>query len=270
MRISGLISPNGLAAALGEPRVRVVDVRSSLDDEDAGERAYREGHIPGAVYLDWLRDLSDPHDPVPGQIAPPARFADSMGRAGIGDDTLVVAYDDNLLFTAARLAWCLRYYGHDNVRVLDGGLPRWIREGRELTREWPSPPPREFTPRPQPGLRRTKDDVLELVRGGRALLDCRMDATWAQAGAHIPGAKRLPAPSLLEEDGAMRSAASIRGLARAIGIELYDPVVLYCGAGVSASEAFLALSGAGFHHVSVYDGSWSEWAADDSVPKAHH
>ncbi len=267
-----LISAGGLAALAGRADVRVVDVRWSLDDPDEGERYYEHSHVAGAVYLHWYRDLSDPGDPILGQIVPPERFRETMERAGIGDDTLVVGYDDNVIFMAARLAWCLHYYGHARVRWLDGGFPKWVTEGRPVAAGRHEPPARAaFTPRPHHALRRTKDDVLTLVRDGETLLlDCRMDRTWTETGAHIPGARRLPAPSLLRDDGTLRQAGEIAALARAAGARPGEPVVLYCGGGVSASAAYLALRTAGFEELSVYDGSWSEWSVDPETPKEAH
>jgi thiosulfate/3-mercaptopyruvate sulfurtransferase len=261
-----------LNARLDDPELRVVDVRFSLDDPDWGRREFEAGHVPGAVYLHWLDDLSDPDDPVDGQLAPPERFRQTMESAGIGDGTLVVAYDDGVIFMAARLAWCLRSYGHDAVRILDGGLPAWMREGRPVE---PGPAravtPARFTPRLVESIRATKDDVLEALADGEAvLLDCRMDATWNAVGQHIPGARRLPAPTLVDAEGRLRPPEDVRELAEAAGASPGDRVVLYCGGGVSASLAFGALEDAGFQDVVVYDGSWTEWGADPATPKADH
>jgi thiosulfate/3-mercaptopyruvate sulfurtransferase len=267
-----LVSTDVLHGRLGAPGVRVVDVRYSLDDPEWGRLAFEAGHVPGAVYLHWLDDLSDPEDPVDGQLAPPERFRATMEAAGIGDETLVVAYDDGVIFMAARLAWCLHSYGHDRVGILDGGLPAWVREGRPLE-PGPSEPvePARFTPWPVPGLRATKADVLEAVSAGDAvLLDCRMDATWDAAGQHIPGARRLPAPSLVDADGRLRPPEAVSELASAAGAKPGDRVILYCGGGVSASLAFAALKQAGYEQLVVYDGSWTEWGADPATPKADH
>lgn len=267
-----LVSTDALAAALDDPDVRVVDARYSLDDREWGRREFEAGHIPGAVYLHWLDDLSDPGDPVDGQLAPPERFRQTMESAGIGDQTLVVAYDDGVIFMAARLAWCLRSYGHDAARILDGGFPAWMREERALE-SGPARPvaPARFTPRPVPAIRATKDDVLAALSGGTAvLLDCRMDATWNAVGQHIPGARRLPAPSLVDSGGHLRPSEEVRELAAGAGASPADRVVLYCGGGVSASLAFGALECAGFADLAVYDGSWTEWGADPATPKAQH
>jgi thiosulfate/3-mercaptopyruvate sulfurtransferase len=266
-----LVSTEWLSSHLSDPSVRIADLRWALSDPLEGERQYEQGHIPGAVYLDWLRDLSDPDDAVAGQIAPPERFVAAMARAGIGDDTLVIAYDDNIIFMAARLAWLFHYYGHDNLRILDGGFPTWLAEGRPVETARPRPAAARFTPKAQPALRMTKDDVLAVVwQGDRQLFDCRMDSTWLAAGAHIPGASRLPAPTLLEPSGTWRSTEEIAQIAGRSGADPDQPIVLYCGGGISASAAYVALRMAGYRNLAVYDGSWSEWSADPSTPKETH
>jgi thiosulfate/3-mercaptopyruvate sulfurtransferase len=267
-----LISTDRLAGLLGDPGVRVVDVRLSLDDRDAGLRAYEEAHVPGAVFMDWYTDLSDLDDPVPGQLAPPDRFRATMERAGIGDGTSVVAYDDGLIFMSARLVWSLRSYGHDDVQILDGGWPKWVAEGRPVeTGPARRHGPADFTPRGPSALRATKQDVLDVLeRRDAVLLDCRMDATWDAAGAHIPGAERLPAPSLVGDDGTLLAADELARRAEAAGAPRDQAIVLYCGGGVSASLAFGALSTLGYENLRVYDGSWSEWEADPDTPKQAH
>jgi thiosulfate/3-mercaptopyruvate sulfurtransferase len=265
------IGPDEAAELASRPDVRIADVRWSLDDDEAGERAFAEGHLPGAVYLHWLRDLSDPGDPVEGQLAPPDRFRQAMERAGIGDDTLVIAYDDNAIFLAPRLCWALQAYGHDRALWLEGGYPGWLRSGRPVTTAPAAPRPATFTVRERPELRRTKADVLAaLDAGGPPLFDCRMDATWGASGAHIPGARRFPAPALLDDDGRLRSPRETACLAEQAGIPRDAPSILYCGGGVSASAAHVALRAAGFSQTSVYDGSWAEWGADPGTPKAPH
>lgn len=266
-----LVSTEEAAGLLGDPGVRFVDVRWSLADPDAGEREFERAHVPGATYLHWYRDLSDPDDPILGQLAPPELFRESMERAGIGDATRVVAYDDGVIFMAGRLAWCLHVYGFENVRVLDGSFAKWQREGRPVE-SGPAAPrePAAFTPRPVAGLRATKEDMLSILGRPVALLDCRMDETWDAAGAHIPGAGRFPAPSLVGPDGTLRPAAELERLAADAGILLDQPAVLYCGGGVSAAWAYAALRTLGHDNVRVYDGSWSEWEADPETPREQH
>jgi thiosulfate/3-mercaptopyruvate sulfurtransferase len=269
--MTAFISTDALAARLPSPDVRVVDVRWHLDDPGAGERAYAAAHIPGAVYLSWLGDLSSETDPVPGQLAEPERFARVVGAAGIGPATTVVAYDDGGIYMASRLVWALRHYGHADAFILDGGLPAWQREDRPVTSVVDLPEPREY-PVPSPhGLRATKEDVLSaLERGDTAIVDCRMDSTYKSSGAHIPGATRLPSPGLFDGGGLLHDASVLREMAERSGIIGDHPAILYCGGGISASAAYLALREAGIDGLTVYDGSWTEWGADPSTPKEAH
>ena len=272
LRSHYLITPDKLRARLGEPGLVVIDARWDLDDHDGGRNAYRSGHVPGARYISWLDDISDPADAVAGQLAGPADFARAMSAAGVDDTSEVVAYDDNTIFMAARLLWALRVYGHDRVRVLDGGWPAWVHSGGPTEKVIPPSGAANFTPAPARDFRLTKDQMLAAVESNEMqIADCRMDGTWYAAGAHIPGAVRLPAPSLLRpENGTVRDAAGVRQLLAAAGIDAGRPIALYCGGGVSASEAFMALRTAGIQTARVYDGSWSEWGADSATPKTSH
>jgi thiosulfate/3-mercaptopyruvate sulfurtransferase len=272
LRTHYLIASDELRARLGEPGIAVIDARWDLGDRDAGRNAYRAGHIPGARYVSWLDDISDPADPIAGQLAGPADFARAMSAAGVDDSSEVVAYDDNTIFMAARLLWALRTYGHDRVRVLDGGWPAWVRSGGPADKAVPSPAAVHFAPGPARDLRLTKDQMLAVVESGAMqVADCRMDSTWYAAGAHIPGAVRLPAPVLVRPgDGTVRDAAEVRRLVAEAGIDASRPIALYCGGGISASEAFMALRTAAIQTARVYDGSWSEWEADPATPKTPH
>src|ERR687889_150376 len=180
-----LVTTDWLAAHLDDEKVRVVDIRGYVDKTDLGggrqkaaylaaREEYDEAHIPGAVYVDWTSDITDPDDPVPAQIAPPERFADLMGSLGIGDDTSVVVYDHAGGQFATRLWWALTYYGHDGVFVLDGGWKKWTAEDRPTTAEVPEPEPAVFSPEPQSGWRTDAQDLLATSEGGDALvLDAR-------------------------------------------------------------------------------------------------
>lgn len=268
-----LITTQELMAVRGQPDVVVIDVRYSLDGRDEGYDLFAAGHIPGAVYLHWLDDWSDPDDPVEGQLAGPERFAEAMRRAGVDDDTHVVVYDDAALFMAARMVWALHHYGHTDAQVLDGGLPKWIAEGGPVeTGTGAQPAPGSFSvPTTISDTRLTKEDVRGLVEAQDGpLLDCRMDRTWEESGQHIPGAGRLPSPTLVREDGTLLSPEEIRALVEAQGVGGDGPVSLYCGGGVSAAQGWLAMRTAGYAHPRVYDGSWSEWSIDPDTPKAAH
>src|SRR5918995_1959932 len=175
-----LVTTDWLAEHLRDPDLRVVDIRGYVKRTSLGEgrqRAeylgarveYDESHIPGAVYVDWTRDITDPGDPVPVQVAPPGRFAQLMGSLGIGDDARVVVYDHAGGQFATRLWWALTYYGHDSVFVLDGGWRKWTAEDRPTTAEVPEPEPAVFTPEPRSGWGGEAEGLLATSEGGDAL-----------------------------------------------------------------------------------------------------
>jgi thiosulfate/3-mercaptopyruvate sulfurtransferase len=278
-----VVSAEWLRANLGEPGLRVVDIRGRVLPPGNDPRyvprpaEYAEGHVPGAVFVDWTRDIVDRSDPVPVQIAKPAAFAAKMGELGIGDDTLVVAYDDYRHIFAGRLAWALRYYGHDAVRILDGGWTSWLGGGHPSTREVVRPASACFTPRPRPALRKTADDVASaLGRDDVLLLDARPadqyegTASAAARAGHIPGARNVPYPRLV--DAQTGKFLGRDGLARAFdeaGIDVANlprEVVVYCNGGVSCTVPLQALEILGRNDVAVYDGSWNEWGNDERRP----
>src|SRR5947207_15485464 len=180
-----LVETTWLAEHLHDPNVRVVDMRGYVrtTEQDGIQYAryvgardeYEQAHIPGAVYIDWTRDIVDLQDPVEAQIAPPEPFAEVMGQLGIGDQHLVVAYDAHPASQfATRLWWALNYYGHEQVAVLNGGLPKWKRENRSRVTDIPTYPPGTFTTIPQAQLRATAEDVLTFLgQQGVAMVDAR-------------------------------------------------------------------------------------------------
>lgn len=262
-----------VADMLGRPDVRIVDTRASLADGSDGRRMWAAGHIPGAVHADWITDWGTTVNGVEGMLPPPDQFADVMSRLGIGNDTFVVAYDDNVLFTASRLAWALLHYGHERVAVLDGGFPAWQKAGHAISTDEADghPEPREFCPGTPQGLRREMAEVRALLeRDDVTVVDCRMEETFRAAEGRIPGATRLPAPNLVDEDGRFKTRAQITEMATEAGIDKDRPTVLYCGGGVSASAVFIALRNAGYDNLSVYDGSWSEWSQHAENPIERH
>lgn len=269
------------AGARPPEALRVVDTRFYLDPARRGRDAWRAGHIPGAVFLDMDEDLSAPgggRGLAPGRHPWPSeqKVASVMGRAGIGGGVRVVAYDDNAGGSAARLWYLLRAHGHDEVAVLDGGLAKWIAEGRPLSTEEPAVEPRTFTGRLRPGYVVTKNEMLaRLADAGRLVLDARAAERYRgesepvdpRAG-HIPGALSAPWMANLTA-GALpvfRAPGELRERYRALGAEGRTPVV-YCGSGVTACHDLLALHLAGLRGT-LYAGSWSEWSSDPALEAA--
>jgi thiosulfate/3-mercaptopyruvate sulfurtransferase len=271
-------------AHAGSGRLCIVDIRGTVRPPGSKPRylpnreEYDRAHVPGAVFVDWTRDIVDEGDSVPVQLAQPEAFARAMSSIGVGDGTMVVAYDDHDHIFAGRLAWALRYYGHDTVRILDGGWPRWVAEGRPTTSEVPRPTEHvTFTPRPRPSLRRTSADVARsLGRSDVVLIDARPRDQYTGASSaaarsgHIPGAHNVPYAELVDRATCqfLRPEALAAAFARAgvpVGT-LPREVIVYCNGGVSCTVPLAALQMLGRGDVCVYDGSWNEWGSDPSLP----
>ena len=282
-----LVDTGWLQGRLEDPGLRVVDIRGYVKKTDLGDgrqraeylparEEYDEAHVPGAVFVDWTRDITDPEDPVPAQISPPARFADLMGSLGIGDETHVVVYDHAGGQFATRLWWALTYYGHDRVSVLDGGWNKWTDEGRPTSAEVPNPASATFAPKAREGWRKEAEEVLSASRTGEALvLDARDEGQYTGAvtrgegrPGHVPGAKHLHADGLFGPDGTFLSDEELEEKLRGAGVpeDRAAPVVAYCNGGVAATVPLFALHRLGYKNLANYDGSWNEWGVREDLP----
>lgn len=277
-----LISTQWLAKHLNDANVRVVDTRWYLLQPTKGETDYASAHIPNAIYLHVDRDLAAPplpdaktgRHPLPDADA----FAETMVRAGISGETRVIAYDDAGGANAARLWWLLRYFGHENVSLLDGGLTQWIVEGRPLTAEIPKFPRGDFHARAHPNMVITKAEMTGLLRNSRVLiLDARAPERYrgetepidARAG-HIPGAISAPlAGNLIStNDLRFRNPTELRARFEALGANDASEIIAYCGSGVNAAQEIFALELADFDRARLYAASFSEWSRDADLPIA--
>ncbi len=278
--MDNLVSTEWLAAELGKPDLVVFDCSTYLPNEPGNAHdGFRKAHIPGALLFDIDR-IADPDTDLPHMIPTPGRFAKMVGALGVSNATRVVFYDQHGLRSSARGWWMMRLFGHENAAVLDGGLPKWIREGRKVeTGDAPAPAPATFIPDFRAERVKGIGDIKRIIRqgGGAALiLDARargrFDGTAPEPrpglpSGHMPGAANLPATELLNPDLTMKDPATLRRMFEAVGVEAEQPVVTSCGTGVTACALALGLVRAGFPEPAVYDGSWTEWAGRPETPK---
>lgn len=273
-----LVSTEWLANELGAGDLRVLDASNHLPDAGRDARAeYAAGHIPGAVFMD-LASLVDAASPVPSALPTPEQFAARMRELGIADDSRIVVYDDSAVRTAARAWFMLTAFGANQVAILDGGLGKWKAEGRPLDTAEPARDARPYTARPADAKVRSKAQVLANI-GSRAeqLVDAREAGRFTgevpdfrpgiQSG-HIPGSRSLPFTELYNEDGTLKNRAALLAAFESAGVDLSRPVVTTCGGGVTAAVLSFAMHLLGKDDTALYDGSWSEWAADPATPKA--
>jgi thiosulfate/3-mercaptopyruvate sulfurtransferase len=270
-----LVSTDWLAAHLGDPDLRVIDGSWYLPDMARDARAdYEAAHIPGARFVD-IDDLSDARSELPHMAPPPEKFISRMRAMGIGDGHQVVVYDGAGLFSAARIWWLFRLMGKTDVAVLDGGMPKWMAEGREVEDMPPVLRDRHITVSVQNQM---VVDVTQVARasklGDHEILDARSPGRFRgeeaepRAGlraGHIPGSKNVHYRTLLNEDGTMKSPEALRGVFEAAGVDLSKPAITTCGSGVTAAILTLALARIGVDPGALYDGSWSEWGMYDGL-----
>ncbi|QKY71133.1 sulfurtransferase [Lentibacillus sp. CBA3610] len=249
----------------------VVDTRFQLQDEDAGRKAYLEGHIPQAVYLDLNKDLSEKPAKHGGSHPLPdmEMFAAKIGNIGIDHDKTVVIYDQQNDMFAARLWWLLQYMGHEDVHLLDGGLDQWVKSGYTVTTEMPALEAKGFKPAFQENDVADIEEVMDKLQNqAAALIDSRSrdrylgktEPLYKKAG-HIPGAKNFFWKNVFDTDGKWKGTAEIEKNFDALSKD--DEIIVSCGSGVSACPNILALKSAGYENVKLYPGSFSDWISYD-------
>ena len=268
-----LVSTDWLAARLDADDLVILDATMHLPDAGRDARAEFEAeHIPGARFLD-LESFVDPDSDVPKAIPTAEQFAERMGELGIAHGSRIVLYDDSAIRSSARAWFILDHYGEDNVAILDGGMAKWQEEGRETAQRVVEHAPRGWT---EPDGRRMVTDKAEMrdniASGKRQVVDARDTARFeGQEGSgsdgHIPGAKNLPFPRLLNEDGTYKHPDAIRAEFENAGIDLGQPIVTNCNSGMTASVLLFGLELIGHGDAALYDGSWMEWGSDPDTPK---
>ena len=276
-RPEALVGTEWLAAHLADPHVRIADASFKLPGITPTAREdYDRAHIPGAVFFD-IDDICEPGTSLPHMIPAPDLFTRRIEALGIGDGDRVVVYDSVGLSSAGRAWWMLRLFGHRDVVVLDGGLPKWRAERRPLDTAVPSPPQRRFTARFDASLVRDKAALLDnLATRGEQVVDARaaggFDGTTPEArpglrGGHIPGSRNVPYERVTHlRTRQLKSTEELTRLFRDAGVALDRPIVTSCGSGVTACALAFALHLIGHPGAAVYDGSWSEWGLPGETP----
>jgi thiosulfate/3-mercaptopyruvate sulfurtransferase len=257
---------------LGDDSVRIVEV-------DENPALYAEAHVPGAIGLDWKKDLQDP---VKRDFLAPQEFGELLGSRGISNDHLIVLYGDRNNWFAAYTYWYLKYFGHDNLRLMNGPREKWISEGRPTTTEVPSYEAQTFTATgPDESIRARREEVLEKLGGGAALVDVRSPQEFsgelvamagyeqegAQRSGHIPGAASVPWAQAVKEDGTFKPADQLQELYRAKDVLDGGEIIAYCRIGERSAHTWFVLHELlGHDEVKNYDGSWTEWGNLVDVP----
>lgn len=274
-----LVSTEWLAAHLGDARLRVLDASFKLPGMTPLPRDdYRAAHIPGAAFFD-VDAIADHGSDLPHMYPDAAQFGRDVAALGVSNDDLVVLYDSGSWMAAPRAWWMFLAFGHDNVRVLDGGLKKWRAEGRPVEAGEAKPAPGRFTATFDPAFVRSRRDIeANLATGAEQVIDARSRERFEGVVAeprpglragHIPGSRNVPYGALIEAGTAtMKTPAELRAAFEAAGVALDRPLVTSCGSGVSAGVLTLALYRLGVRGSALYDGSWAEWGLPDGPPLA--
>lgn len=261
-----LVSAEWLTRHLDDPVMRLADVRWYLGEPDRGRRAYEEAHISGALYVDLETDLSAAEGPGRHPLPAWDVFAGRMGELGIGDDSVVVAYDDRGGGVAARLWWMLRAIGHEETYVLDGGLTAWLADGYAVTSSLPDHDPNSLAVDLRPEIAVDRDELRDRLDSG-LVLDARAGDRYRgevepldPVAGHIPGAINVPYEGNLDPDGRFLPVEALAARYREHGVGGRTETVVYCGSGVTACHNLLAMEHAGLGEALLYPGSWSDWS----------
>ncbi|OYY71185.1 sulfurtransferase [Sphingomonas sp. 28-63-12] len=275
--MDALVTTEWLAGELHANDLRIVDATYFLADHGRDAVAeYEAAHIPGAVFMD-LAEIADTTSPLPTMLPSPEKFASRMQSLGLGDGSRIVLYDDSPLHTAARAWWMLRTFGAHDVAILDGGIAKWKAEGRETKSGKESLRHRHFTVwADDKGLRTLAQMKANVESGAEQVVDARSAARFsgqepdprpATLAGHIPGSKNIPYGQLFNADGTWKQGDVLKAIYTDAGIDLSKPLVGTCGSGITASVLVFGAHLLG-NEAALYDGSWSEWGADLTTPKA--
>jgi thiosulfate/3-mercaptopyruvate sulfurtransferase len=267
-----LVEPDWLEQHLNDDSIRIVEV-------DENPALYKEAHIPGAIGFDWKVDLQDQ---IKRDFLGPEEFGALFGSRGVGDEHTIILYGDRNNWFAAYTYWYLKYYGHDDVKLLNGPRERWISEGKPTTTDIPSHPAATFSAKPgDDSIRARREEVLGALDNAHKLVDVRSPQEYsgelispvgyeqegAQRGGHIPGAASIPWAQAVKEDGTFKSADELRDLYGGKGVLSGDPIIAYCRIGERSAHTWFVLHELlGQQDVKNYDGSWTEWGNLVNVP----
>lgn len=272
-----LVTTEWLSNEIGKPDLLIFDATKYLPNEDKdGKAEFLNAHIPGAHYFD-IDEVADPDTVLPHMVPTPGRFEKLMAALGVSNASRVVFYDQKGLASAARGWWLMGLFGHDAAAVLDGGLPKWQREGRPVQTGAPaaSVPAKFLAEYRATRLRGVGDVMRNVASRAELVLDARAAGRFTGAtpeprpgmrSGHIPGSASLPYTDLLHPDGTFRSASELRARFAQSGVDGTRPVVTSCGSGVTACILTLGLRLAGLPEGAVYDGSWTEWGGRSDTP----
>lgn len=275
MTHNNFVTTEWLDAHLGDADLRVIDGSWGLSaSARQGDVEFRTAHIPGAVFFN-IEQIADHDTPLPHMLPPPEAFARAMSELGLGDNMRFVIYDTVGLFSCARVWWTLRAFGATDVAILEGGLPKWMREGRPVVAGEADPKPAVFTPCQKPRLLAQLEDVRAALSSNAVqVVDARSAERFAgklpeprpgMRSGHMPGALNLPYAEVLEHNR-LKPLPALREIITAHGVDLARPVITTCGSGVTAAIIALAIEEAGGTIAGLYDGSWAEWSTREDCP----